>query len=129
MTTDIHRDGDFLEVFQEVTRLISMVHDPQQVMDLVVERLPELLEVDAATIRLLDSGTNTFVLGAACGVSDEYLSRTTIDSKEVMAALMQGQPTARTDIDVALRPRQLRLYLPGGGKKCHVPAYPVQGSR
>ena len=95
-----HKEGDFLEVFQEVTRLISMVHDPQQVMDLVVRRLPELLEVDAATIRLLDSGTNTFVLGAACGVSDEYLSRTTIDSKEVMAALMQGEPIARTDIDI-----------------------------
>jgi PAS domain S-box-containing protein len=94
-----HKEGDFLEVFQEVTRLISMVHDPQQVMDLVVRRLPGLLEVDAATIRLLDNGTNTFVLGAACGVSDEYLSRTTIDSKEVMATLMQGQPTARTAID------------------------------
>jgi two-component system, NtrC family, sensor kinase len=94
-----HKEGDFLEVFQEVTRLISMVHDPQQVMDLVVRRLPGLLEVDAATIRLLDSGTSTFVLGAACGVSDEYLSRTTIDTKEVMATLMQGQPTARTAID------------------------------
>lgn len=95
-----HKERDFLEVFQEVTRLISMVHDPQQVMDLVVQRLPGLLEVDAATIRLLDDGTNTFVLGAACGVSDEYLSRTTIDSNEVMAALMKGQPTARTDIDL-----------------------------
>ena len=94
-----HKESDFLQVFQEVTRLISMVHDPQQVMDLVVRRLPGLLEVDAATIRLLDSGTNTFVLGAACGVSDEYLSRSTIDSAEVMAALMKGQPTARTNID------------------------------
>jgi len=94
-----HKESDFLEVFQEVTRLISMVHDPQQVMDLVVKRLPELLEVDAATIRLLDSGTNTFVLGAACGVSDEYLSRTTIDSSEVMSALMQGRPIAKTGVD------------------------------
>ena len=95
-----HQEGDFLKTFQEVTRLISMVHDPQQVMDLVVKRLPQLLEVDAATIRLLDAGTNTFVLGAACGVSELYLSRSTIDTKEVMAALLQGRPTARTDIDV-----------------------------
>ncbi len=98
-TENRHKEGDFLEVFQQVTRLISMVHDPQQVMDLVVRRLPELLEVDAATIRLLDSGTNTFVLGAACGVSEEYLSRATIDSDEVMSALLKGQPMARTDID------------------------------
>ncbi len=101
MTTEKRpKEGDFLEVFQEVTRLISMVHDPQQVMDLVVRRLPGLLEVDAATIRLLDSGTSTFVLGAACGVSDEYLSRTTIDSSEVMSALMRGLPIAKTGIDL-----------------------------
>lgn len=95
-----HREGEFLAVFQELTRITSMVHDPQQVMDLVVRRLPDLLMVDAATIRLLDSGTNSFVLGAACGVSDEYLSRTTIDSKEVMSALMKGLPTARTSVDL-----------------------------
>ena len=99
-TENRQKEGDFLKVFQEVTRLISMVHDPQQVMDLVVMRLPELLEVDAATIRLLDSGTGTFVLGAACGVSDEYLSRSTIDSNEVMSALLKGLPIAKTDIDL-----------------------------
>jgi PAS domain S-box-containing protein len=93
------KESDYLEVFQEVTSLISMVHDPQQVMDLVVRRLPELLEVDAATIRLLDAGTNTFVLGAAHGVSTEYLSRSTIDSSEVMASLRDGRPIARTDLE------------------------------
>jgi len=95
------KEKDYLEVFQEVTRLISSVHDPQEVMDLVVRRLPVLLEVDAATIRLLDGGTNRFVLGAAWGVSDEYLSRSTIDTSEVMNALMKGEPTARTDIDIS----------------------------
>ncbi len=97
--TPRQKERDYLEVFQDITRLISMVHDPQQVMDLVVGRLPGLLEVDAATIRLLDRATNTFVLGAAHGVSDEYLSRATIDSREVMAALLAGRPTARTELD------------------------------
>ena len=93
-----NKESDYLEVFQEVTRLISTVHDPQQVMDLVVKRLPELLDVDAATIRLLDKGKDSFVLGAANGVSEEYLSRKTIDSEEVIADLLQGQPSARADI-------------------------------
>ncbi|MGW8193683.1 MAG: GAF domain-containing protein [Desulforhopalus sp.] len=92
------KESDYLEVFQEVTRLISSVHDPQRVMDLVVQRLPELMDVDAATIRLLDKGTQTFVLGAASGVSEEYLSRATIDSKEVMAELMNGRPTAKSNV-------------------------------
>lgn len=94
------KHSDYLEVFQEVTRLISSLHDPQQVIDLVVKRLPELLEVDAATIRLLDSGTDSFVLGAASGLSDQYLSRSTIDSSEVMEALKKGRPIARKDIDI-----------------------------
>ncbi|WP_419176253.1 GAF domain-containing protein [Desulfosediminicola sp.] len=99
--TETHKEQGFLKVFQEVTRLISMAHDPQEVMDLVVRRLPQLLEVDAATIRLLDEGSDTFLLGAAYGVSDEYLSRATIDSHEVMAELKQGHPTARNDIDIS----------------------------
>lgn len=95
------REGDYLEVFQEVTRLISSVHDPQRVMDLVVQRLPGLIAVDAATIRLYDKATGTFVLGAACGVSDAYLSRSTIDSKEVMDELLKGRPTAKTNTDAS----------------------------
>lgn len=90
----------FLGIFQEVTGLVSMAHDPQEVMDLVVQRLPGLMEVDAATIRLLDEGTNSFVLGAAFGVSEEYLSRPTIDSKEVMDELRHGQPIVRTDFNM-----------------------------
>jgi len=93
------KERDYLLVFQEVTRLISGVHDAQQVMDMVVKRLPALLEVDAATIRLFDESTNNFVLGAAWGVSDEYVSRSTIDNEEVMADLMAGKPTARINID------------------------------
>jgi len=98
-STERLNDGLLLTVFQEVTRLISMARDPQEVMDLVVQRLPPLLQVDAATIRLLDEGTNTYTLGAAHGVSDEYLSRPTIDSEEVMAELRRGHPTARSHID------------------------------
>lgn len=99
MSQQTGKERAYLGVFQEVTRLISMVLDSQQVMDLVVRRLPELLEVDAATIRLLDPGTNTLVLGAAHGLSAQYLSRPTIDSDEAMATIMGGKPLARTDLD------------------------------
>ncbi|SHO51693.1 GAF domain-containing protein [Desulfopila aestuarii] len=98
-STEHLNDRLLLTVFQEVTRLISMARDPQEVMDLVVQRLPPLLKVDAATIRLLDESTNTYTLGAAHGVSDEYLSRPIIDSEEVMAELQRGHPTARSHLD------------------------------
>ncbi len=100
VTGSRHKERDYLDVYQEVTRLISMIRDPQLVMELVVERLPVLLEVDAATIRLFDESTNSFVLGAAHGLSQEYLSRQTIDTSEVMEELRQGNPTARSKVSI-----------------------------
>lgn len=78
--------------------MISMVHDPKQVMELVVNRLPDLLEVDAATIRLLDEATKSFVLGAAHGLSKEYLSRQIIDTDQVMHELRNGQPVISSQL-------------------------------
>ncbi|MBW6520166.1 MAG: GAF domain-containing protein [Desulfoarculaceae bacterium] len=89
----------YLQVLQKVTKLISRVLDHQQVMDTIVRELPGLLDIDAATIRLLDTSTNTFVMGAAHGLSLEYLSRTQIDSDETMAVINSGYPVAKTDVD------------------------------
>ena len=93
------REKRFLKVYQKVTRLISMVMDHQQVMDAIVRMLPEELGVDACTIRLLDSSTNTFVLGASYGLSMEYLSRTSIDTEETMEMINSGFPVAKVDLD------------------------------
>lgn len=89
----------YLKVFQKVTKLISMVLDHQQVMDTIVRELPTLLDIDAATIRLLDPSTNTFVMGAAHGLSLEYLSRSHIDTEETMAMINSGYPVAKTNVD------------------------------
>ncbi len=93
------KEQGFLKVFQKVTRLISMVLDHQQVMDTIVRSLPELLDIDACTIRLFDTGTNTFVLGASHGLSLEYLSRQSIDTEETMEMIKSGYPVAKVDLD------------------------------
>jgi len=93
------KEQGFLKVFKKVTRLISMVLDHQQVMDTIVSSLPDLLDIDACTIRLLDPGTNTFVLGAAHGLSLEYLSRQSIDTDETMEMIKSGYPVAKVDLD------------------------------
>lgn len=94
------RELEYLKVFQKVTKLTSMVLDHQQVMDTVVCSLPNLLAVDAATIRLLDAETGQFVMGAAHGLSAEYLSRYTIDTEETMEMIRSGCPVAKTDVDL-----------------------------
>ncbi len=93
------RERRFLKVYQKVTRLTSMVMDYQQVMDAIVRMMPEELDVDACTIRLLDSTTNSFVLGAATGLSSEYLARETIDTVETMEMIKSGYPVAKVDLD------------------------------
>ncbi len=93
------REQRFLKVYQKVTRLISMVLDQQQVMDTIVRTLPEQLDVDACTIRLIENSTNTFVLGAAHGLSPEYLSRESIDTQETMEMIKSGFPVAKVDVD------------------------------
>ena len=93
------KEQRYLQVYQKVTRLISMVLDHQQVMDTIVRMLPEQLDVDACSIRLLDSSTNTFVLGAAHGLSMEYLSRRSIDTDETMKVIKSGFPVAKVDLD------------------------------
>lgn len=117
MSSNTHANVEnYLTTFQEVTRLMSMVHEPQQVMDLVVKKLPILLAVDAATIRLFNAETSTFTLGAAYGVSKKYLSRASIDSTEVMQRVIEGCPFARTSIE-SLGDKDIRKYAVNEGVK------------
>lgn len=94
------QEQKYLKVLQKVTKLTAMVLDHQQVMDTIVRSLPDLMAVDAATIRLLDSETDQFVMGAAHGLSVEYLSRFSIDTEETMEMIRSGYPVAKTDMDL-----------------------------
>jgi two-component system, NtrC family, sensor kinase len=92
------REYRYLQVFQQVTRMISMVRDSRQVMANIVHSLPELLAIDACTIRLLDQASGTFVLGAAAGLSQEYLDRPDVDSRETIAMVASGHPVAMSAV-------------------------------
>jgi len=94
------QEQKYIKVFQKVTKLTSMVLDHQQVMDTIVRSLPDLMAVDAATIRLLATETGQFVMGAAHGLSAEYLSRLSIDTEETMEMIRSGYPVAKTDMDL-----------------------------
>ena len=96
-TPAVERDRQFLEVYQKIGRLVAAVLDHQEVMETIVRSLPELLAIDACTIRLLDHSTRSFVLGAAHGVSLEYLSREAIDADETLERVRSGCPVYSED--------------------------------
>jgi GAF domain-containing protein len=64
------------------------------VFDLITQKIPEVLNVDAATIRLLDASGKKLVLKAAHGLSQTYLNRGTIDSEEPVFKALKGEPIA-----------------------------------
>lgn len=96
-----NRNHRYLQVFQQVTKMVSTVRDPRRVMEIIVRSLPELLAIDACTIRLLDGDSGRFVLGAAAGLSAEYLARPEVDAEETMAMVASGVPVAMDDASLS----------------------------
>lgn len=104
MNSELASSDRFLDIFLHTIAMTSRVLDHQEVMETVVRELPALLNADACTIRLLDESTQTFVLGAAHGVSMEYLSRESIDTEQTLQMVQAGFPvyTAHVDEDAHL---------------------------
>jgi GAF domain-containing protein len=86
------RNTKFLTLFFEVTKAITSSLDLQEVFNLITHKIPEILNVDAATIRLLDASGKKLVLKAAHGLSQAYLNRGTINTEEPVFKALKGEP-------------------------------------
>ena len=91
------RDANFLNLFVNVTKTITSSLDPDDVFRLITEKIPEIIGVDAATIRLLDKSGTKLELRAAHGLSEAYLNRGTIDTEEPIFKALHGEPIAIDD--------------------------------
>ena len=90
MVTD--RKAAFFNLFIEVTKTITSCLDLDEVFKLIAKKVPEIFNVDAATVRLLDEYRKNLILRAAHGLSDEYLNRGTIDTEEPVFKALKGEP-------------------------------------
>lgn len=98
-----NRERSYLRLFQDLTRMITSTLDENRVLKLIVEKVPEVMEVDAATIRLLDTAGEKLVLLAAHGLSDSYLNRGPVDMESGVKAALSGTPVVI--LDTASDPR------------------------
>ena len=89
--------SEYLRLFIDITKVITASLDPKEVFDLIVNKIPQILHVDAATIRLLDPSGQKLVLEAASGLSDTYLNRGPIDAEESVLKALEGTPIAISD--------------------------------
>ena len=87
----------FLDLFIEVTKAITSNLDHDEVFKLITRKIPEIVNVDAATIRLLDASGQKLVLRAAHGLSEAYLNRGTIDTEEPIFKALKGEPIVIED--------------------------------
>jgi GAF domain-containing protein len=89
----------FLDLFFEVTRAITSSLDLDDVFELITRKIPEIVDVDAVTIRLLDESAKNLVLRASSGLSPAYLERGTIDTEEPVFKALEGQPIVIEDAE------------------------------
>lgn len=94
----VSRAKEYLRVFEEVTKAVSSTLDLDEVLLLIARKLPEVMHLRAATIRLLDTTRKKLELAAAHGLSDKYLSRGPVDTEENVREALQTRPVAIYDV-------------------------------
>jgi GAF domain-containing protein len=82
----------FLKLLLEVSSAITSSLDPDKVIGLITSKIPQVMNVDAVTVRLLDAAGEKLVLRAAFGLSDQYLNRGAIDTEEPIFKALRGEP-------------------------------------
>ncbi|MEN8264018.1 MAG: GAF domain-containing protein [Nitrospirota bacterium] len=96
--TAISREKEYLRVFEEISKAVSSTLNVREVLDLIVRKLPEVMNLKAATIRLFDHTGEKLKLAAAYGLSDKYLSRGPIDTEENVKKALSEKPVAIHDV-------------------------------
>ncbi|MGD9191885.1 MAG: GAF domain-containing protein, partial [Desulfobacterales bacterium] len=121
------RNTTFLDLFIEVTKAITSSLDLHEVFELITQKIPEILNVDAATIRLLDASGKKLVLKAAHGLSQTYLNRGTIDTEEPVFKALKGEPIVIGDATQDPRIKYPEATKQEGIKSILVVPIPIRG--
>ncbi len=97
------REKTYLQLFIDVTLAITSKLNMNEVFTLIARKIPEVIGVDAATIRLLDTSGKKLELRAASGLSDKYLQRGPVDKESSVLKALKGTPI--TILDAPSDPR------------------------
>ena len=98
-----NRQLNYFKVVYEIGKKINSTRHLDQILDLVVKRLPEVMNLKACTIRLIEeSGKGRLELKAAHGLSRSYLERGPLDDELATYYVLKGEPVIITDATVDL---------------------------
>ncbi len=94
----VSRAKEYLRTFEDVTKAVGSSLRLNEVLNLIVRKLPEVMNLKAATIRLLDESSEKLELVAAYGLSEQYLARGPVDFEENVREALQTRPVAIHDV-------------------------------
>ena len=82
-----------------ITRAISMIRDPEEIVLITVEGVSHALNVKGCTLFLFSAKSDELKLAGSYGLSNEYLDKGPVSSlRSIAAALQDGQPVAIFDV-------------------------------
>lgn len=87
------------ESLVRITRSISMIRDPEEVVLITVEGVTHALKVKGCALFLFDKKSDLLSLTGSYGLSREYLDKGPVSSmRSISSALEDGQPVAIYDV-------------------------------
>lgn len=87
------------ESLVRITRSISMIRDPEEIVLISVEGVTNALNVKGCTLFLFDKASNELSLTGSYGLSKEYLDKGPVSSmRSIASSLEDGQPVAIYDV-------------------------------
>ncbi|MFZ0132769.1 MAG: GAF domain-containing protein [Desulfobacterales bacterium] len=87
------------ETLVRITKAISTIRDPEEIVLITVEGVTHALKVKGCTLFLFDQKSKELKLAGSYGLSPEYLDKGPVSSlQSIAAALQDGQPVAIFDV-------------------------------
>lgn len=94
----VSKEREYLRIFREVTKAISSSLQRHEVLNMITKKLSEVMDLKAATIRLLDDSGSRLELASAYGLSERYLGRGPVDMEGNIREALQEKPVAIYDV-------------------------------
>lgn len=88
---------DYFRTLHEVTRAILSTRDSKQVIQLIVEKVINIMQVKASALRLRNETTHELELIATTGLSEKFLAKGQPHTDQSISATLAGKPVLITD--------------------------------
>jgi GAF domain-containing protein len=94
---DPHKSLAYFRTLHEVTQAILSTLDSKQVMQLIVDKVIDLMQVKASALRLRNETTHELELIVASGLSDKFLAKGQPHTDQSISATLAGKTVLITD--------------------------------